>query len=60
MGPEDSYLLQYSSSVDTFWAEGHALELGATFTASTTPPKSRLPKVCIYQVHSAFQIFLQI
>lgn len=45
MGPEDSYLLQYSNDVDSFWAEGNALELGATFAANTAPPKSRVPKV---------------
>lgn len=46
MGPEDSYLLQYTNDVNTFWAEGGALELGATFQAKGTPPKTRVPKVC--------------
>lgn len=45
MGPKDSYLLQYSSDVNSFWAENSALELGATFNAKGTPPKTRIPKV---------------
>jgi hypothetical protein len=31
MGPDDSYLLQYSKDVRSFWADPHALALGACF-----------------------------
>ena len=59
MGPEDSYLMQYSNSVGSFWAEGHALELGATFQSNAAPPKSRLPKVGMSQflVSQSLQFF---
>ncbi|GAB4820510.1 hypothetical protein N2152v2_007556 [Parachlorella kessleri] len=31
MGPDDSYLVQYSPDVNTFWAERNSLALGAVF-----------------------------
>ena len=31
MGPDDSYLLQYGKDVRSFWADPHALALGACF-----------------------------
>ena len=31
MGPDDSYLLQYSKDVRSFWADPRALALGACF-----------------------------
>ena len=33
MGPDDSYLIQYSKSTGIFWAEQRSLALGATFRA---------------------------
>ena len=45
MGPQDSYLIQYSRDTDIFWAEEGALELGACFSATGVLPKQRLPQV---------------
>ena len=53
MGPGDSYLLQYSRNIESFWATPYSLALGATFRArqdsGLAPPprqlvtKARLP-----------------
>lgn len=39
MGPDDSYLIQYSPDVKTFWAERDSLALGAVF--ETAGPSQR-------------------
>lgn len=41
MGPDDSYIVQYSTDVKRFWANPRALELGAAFAG--TPPTAPLP-----------------
>jgi hypothetical protein len=47
MGPEDSYLLQYTNNVEAFWAEGGALALGAVFTPPGQAMKQMLSQVSI-------------
>ncbi len=46
MGPDDSYLLQYSKDVRSFWADPHALALGACFRPrGTGRPAAPLQRV---------------
>lgn len=45
MGPNDGYLCQYSNDTSIFWAEEGALELGACFRGSASPPRSIIPPV---------------
>ena len=50
MGPGDSYLLQYSRNIESFWATPYSLALGATFRARqdsglAPPPRQLVTKV---------------
>lgn len=42
MGPEDSYLLQYSKNTGIFWADQRSLALGASFKAASGASATRL------------------
>ena len=47
MGPDDSYLVQYSDDVKPFWAETSSLALGACFkpTGQAAPPRVAVTEV---------------
>lgn len=52
MGPDDSYLVQYSKQVENFWANGQQLALGACFkrrpgASQDVQLKQMLPQVCM-------------
>ncbi len=56
MGPDDSYLIQYSKNTGIFWADQRSLALGATFRAAagangTQPATGRtLPEAAFPQL----------
>ena len=47
MGPNDSYMVQHSSDVKTFWADSDSLSLGACFrrTGNQAPPQVPVTEV---------------
>jgi len=46
MGPDDGYVVQYTTKTDKFWADPKDLKLGATFlsTPGSRPPSGMVPE----------------
>ena len=54
MGPGDSYLLQYSRNIESFWATPYSLALGATFRAHQDRTLAPLPRQLVTKVNLLF------
>lgn len=54
MGPNDSYMVQYSSDVKKFWADSDSLSLGACFrrTGNQAPPQVPVTEVQAFSLSS--------
>ena len=63
MGPGDSYILQYSRNIESFWATPYSLALGARFRApqdrSFAPPPRQLLTQAGH-LHVTMQLCLQL
>ena len=57
MGPDDSYLLQYSKNTRIFWADEHSLSLGARFKAANANSAQPLSARILPQVSFLFDYF---
>ncbi|KAK9823665.1 hypothetical protein WJX72_004524 [[Myrmecia] bisecta] len=44
MGPDDSYLIQYTRDISCFWADKDSLALGASFKPTDARKKGSMPK----------------
>lgn len=56
MGPDDSYLLQYTKNTGIFWADQHSLSLGAVFKASDGHSAASMPNRLLPEVRACSHI----
>lgn len=56
MGPDDSYMVQFSPDTKTFWADSNSLSLGGCFQRASdrTPPHVPVTEV-MASAYSSFQ-----
>lgn len=52
MGPDDSYLIQYSEDVNSFWADTGSLALGACFKRAGQAAPPRVAVTEVWYVHA--------